>query len=158
MTDYSDISWEDTKDPAALNTNPEVYKQYSRDFVRTPFQWDSSRYSGFTEGNVSWLPLNPNYRALNLKSQKEGEKSHWKLYQQLIKLRTHPTMLHGTFRPMTFGPNVVAYLREYPNSETFVVVLNIGKLREIIDLSLFLTLPEELVVEATGIRSSFAIG
>lgn len=87
MTDYSDISWEDTKDPAALNTNPEVYKQYSRDFVRTPFQWDTQRWSGFTEGNSTWLPVNPNYRALNLKSQQEGDKSHWKLYQQLVRLR-----------------------------------------------------------------------
>ncbi|XP_063700850.1 maltase 2-like isoform X2 [Culicoides brevitarsis] len=158
MTDYSDISWEDTKDPAALNTNPEVYKEYSRDFVRTPFQWDSSRYSGFTDGNTTWLPVNPNYRALNLKSQQEADKSHWKLYQQLTQLRNHATFLHGTFRPMTFGTSVIAYTREHPNSETFVVVLNLGKLREIVDLSVFLTLPDELVVEATGIRSTYAIG
>lgn len=158
MTDYSDISWEDTKDPAALNTNPEVYKQYSRDFVRTPFQWDTSRYAGFTEGNTTWLPVNPNYRALNLRSQQEGDKSHWKLYQQLVQLRRHKTFLYGSFRPMSFGDNVLAFVREYPNSESFVVVLNLGKQREIIDLSAFLTLPEELIVEVTGIRSTYAIG
>uniref|UniRef100_A0A336LW94 CSON001904 protein n=1 Tax=Culicoides sonorensis TaxID=179676 RepID=A0A336LW94_CULSO len=160
MTDYSDISWADTKDPAALNTNPEVYKQYSRDFVRTPFQWDTTRYSGFTEGNSSssWLPVNPNYRALNLKSQQEAEKSHWKLYQQLVQLRQHKTFLHGTFRAMPFGDSVIAYLREYPNSETFVILLNLGKQREIVDLSPFLTLPDQLIVEATGIRSTYAIG
>lgn len=158
MTDYSDISWEDTKDPAALNTNPEIYKKYSRDFVRTPFQWDTSRFCGFTEGNTTWLPVNPNYRALNLKSQKEAEKSHWKLYKQLLELRRHPSFVHGTYRPIAFGNNVIAYLREHPNSETFVVVLNLGKRRENVDLTLFQTLPSKLIVEATGIRSTYVNG
>lgn len=38
MLDFDDISWKDTKDPAACNTNPQVYKLYSRDPERTPFQ------------------------------------------------------------------------------------------------------------------------
>jgi hypothetical protein len=38
MLDYRDISWEDTVDPAACNTNREVYKKFSRDPERTPIQ------------------------------------------------------------------------------------------------------------------------
>ena len=46
MLDNTDISWEDTKDPAALNTNPRVYMQFSRDPVRTPFQWSDEINAG----------------------------------------------------------------------------------------------------------------
>jgi len=159
MTDYTDISWEETKDPAALNTNPEVYRLYSRDPVRTPFQWDSTDdNAGFTTGNTTWLPVSPNYRALNLQSQQEADLSHYKLYQQLAKLRQHKTFLSGNFRPLVFGTSVFAYVRELPGSETFVIVLNIGSQREIVNLNMFLTLPEELEVLATGIRSTYNIG
>lgn len=46
MVDNDDISWEDTKDPAGYNTNPDIYRQYSRDPVRTPFQWDETDNAG----------------------------------------------------------------------------------------------------------------
>lgn len=111
MTDYTEIPWESTKDPAALNTNQEIYKKFSRDPVRTPFQWDTSRYAGFSNGSDTWLPVNPNYRALNLKSQQEAERSHWKLYQQLVELRQRETFLYGNFRAMAFGTKVLAYTR-----------------------------------------------
>lgn len=36
MEDYRDISWEDTTDPWACNSNPIDYKDLSRDPNRTP--------------------------------------------------------------------------------------------------------------------------
>lgn len=38
MTDNRDITWAETDDPAACQTNETVYQLYSRDPVRTPFQ------------------------------------------------------------------------------------------------------------------------
>jgi hypothetical protein len=35
---YLFSSWKDTQDPAACNTNPDVYQKYSRDPERTGFQ------------------------------------------------------------------------------------------------------------------------
>lgn len=156
MTDYKDITWAQTKDPWALLTNPEEYQKYSRDPVRTPFQWSTEPNSGFSEAlhTSTWLPVNPNYVAINLKAQKEADKSHYKLYQKLAKLRQHRTFQRGTFRAIAFSANVFAYTRELPGSETFVVVLNIGGQREIINLDLFLTLPAQLEIVATGIRST----
>jgi len=46
MVDLRDISWADTQDPQACNTNEEVYKELSRDPVRTPFQWDNTDFAG----------------------------------------------------------------------------------------------------------------
>ncbi|KAG4069676.1 hypothetical protein HA402_014699 [Bradysia odoriphaga] len=53
------VSWEDTQDPQAYNTNSTVYHQYSRDPARTPFPWDRSANAcanaGFTTG-PPWIP------------------------------------------------------------------------------------------------------
>lgn len=46
MVDNLDINWEQTKDPAACNTNPEIYHKFTRDPVRTPYQWDDSINAG----------------------------------------------------------------------------------------------------------------
>lgn len=46
MNSNWNISWEDTQDPKALNTNPDVYLQYTRDPVRTPFQWNDDFNAG----------------------------------------------------------------------------------------------------------------
>lgn len=40
------VSWEDTVDTPACNTNSSVYQKYSRDPTRTPFQWDDTKNAG----------------------------------------------------------------------------------------------------------------
>lgn len=41
------ISWEDTVDPSACNTDDPInYVQTSRDPERTPFQWNSEKNAG----------------------------------------------------------------------------------------------------------------
>lgn len=39
-------SWEETKDPWALNVGPERFKAFSRDNLRRPFPWDNSTSAG----------------------------------------------------------------------------------------------------------------
>ena len=46
MVDKADISWEETQDPQACNTDKERYKALTRDPFRTPFQWDSTQNAG----------------------------------------------------------------------------------------------------------------
>jgi alpha-glucosidase len=40
------ISWKDTVDPQGCQAGIEKYEEFSRDPVRTPFQWDDSVYAG----------------------------------------------------------------------------------------------------------------
>lgn len=44
MTDLI-ISWQETVDPQACNTDPTRYHSFSRDPARTPFQWYDQIYS-----------------------------------------------------------------------------------------------------------------
>ena len=46
---------------------PSDFSTYSRDFERTPMQWDNSDFAGFSKSNRSWLPVSPNFKDLNVK-------------------------------------------------------------------------------------------
>ena len=88
---------------------------YSRDNARTPFQWDASPGAGFTTG-TPWLPLNPNYRELNLAAQRGREGSVYEFYRSLIALRKSgeygETLVYGETVPwLPEQHNLMAYLR-----------------------------------------------
>ena len=88
---------------------------YSRDNARTPFQWDASPGAGFTTG-TPWLPLNPNYRELNLAAQRGREGSVYEFYRSLIALRKSgeygEALVYGETVPwLKEQHNLMAYLR-----------------------------------------------
>lgn len=105
------ISWKDTVDPAACNTNPDVYEKFSRDPERTPFQWDDSTSAGFSSNSNTWLPVSPDYKNVNVKLQKSAERSHLKVYLDLLQLRNTKTLMYGELVTKAFSNNVFAILR-----------------------------------------------
>lgn len=135
-----DISFLESDDPQARQTNESVYLQYSRDPVRTPFQWDDTKFAGFsdTEGKT-WLPVNKNYETLNLKAQQEAEKSTYKLYQSLIKLRKENHVLQiGGYEGKTVADRVFGFIRTLKDHKTIAVFVNLGEeatvsLRDLLD-------------------------
>lgn len=105
------ISWKDTVDPAACNTNPDVYEKFSRDPERTPFQWDDSPSAGFSGNAKTWLPVSPDYKNVNVKLQESIERSHLKVYLDLVKLRNSKTLKYGELVTKALTKNVFAILR-----------------------------------------------
>lgn len=97
------LSWNDTVDPKACNTNPKVYESYTRDPERSPFQWDDSMNAGFSTSSKTWLPVADNYKQINVKIQLAATKSHLLCYKNLMELRKTKTMQNGGLR--AFAPN-----------------------------------------------------
>jgi alpha-glucosidase len=82
MTDVA-IPPAEVQDPAEKN---EPGKGQGRDPERTPMQWDSSRFAGFTEG-TPWLRVSADSSTVNVASLSAQSGSVLSLYRVLIGLR-----------------------------------------------------------------------
>ena len=112
MTDTF-LTWEETVDPAACNTDPERYEQFSRDPARTPMQWNNKTGAGFSTTNNTWLPLNPNYPTLNVEAQLAADESHLKVYKEIVKLRNTDTWRYGSYESLPLSNDrVLGFTRQ----------------------------------------------
>ena len=103
--------------------------RYSRDNARTPVQWNDSANAGFTSGNP-WLPLNPNYKEINVASQENDPDSLLSFYKELIALRKNPeykeTVVYGELIPyLEEQHNLMSYYRK--GDKTLLVLGNFQK-------------------------------
>ncbi|CAH0558803.1 unnamed protein product [Brassicogethes aeneus] len=80
-----EVDFDQRQDPQA--TDEKTFKEKSRDFERTPFQWDNSTNAGFNKGNKTWLPVSKNYINTNVELQNTTVDSHLNIYKSLIKNR-----------------------------------------------------------------------
>lgn len=106
-----DISWTDSRDPAACNSNANIYEKFTRDPARTPFQWDSNANAGFSTNSTTWLPINPNYVTVNVESESAQTKSHLNVYKQLVELRNTKTLQYGDLLYGSIGDDILAIKR-----------------------------------------------
>ena len=94
-----------------------------RDPNRTPLQWSAQPHAGFSRAEP-WLPVSPDYLALNAEDQaKDGTSILWQ-YRKLIHLRnTSPILQYGGYRPLeTRNAYVFGYVREYEGYELAVLL------------------------------------
>ena len=86
-----------------------AYKE-ARDNNRIPFQWDSSKNAGFTNGETTWIKVHPNYQEINAEIEIENPNSIFNYYKQLLKLRKNSeysnALVYGKFE---------SYLNEHPD-------------------------------------------
>ncbi|MBQ9065693.1 MAG: alpha-glucosidase [Blautia sp.] len=107
-----------------------LIEKYGRDNARTPFQWNSDRNAGFTEGEP-WLRVNPNYTSINLEAQRNDPDSVYSCYRKMIALRKDPeyedVLVYGDFVPyLEDRHNVMAYFRK-TDDKTILVMGNYQK-------------------------------
>jgi alpha-glucosidase len=67
--------------------------------------------TGFSKSEDTWLPVNPNYKELNLAAQKLADRSHYHVYKQLVAARSNPTIQKGVLRTGVIGDSVFTFLR-----------------------------------------------
>ena len=127
---------EDVKDPVGLVGWP---KEKGRDGERTPMQWDTSKNAGFSTADITWLPVAPNYKTVNVQVETPDPDSLLNWYKQLIEMRaTNPALREGSLTMLDrTNANVLSYVRKgSAASPSVVVALNFTAQPQTISLNL----------------------
>ncbi|MBE8567176.1 alpha,alpha-phosphotrehalase [Vibrio sp. OPT20] len=90
-----------------------ILAQKSRDNSRTPMQWNSEPYAGFSLSQP-WLDVANNYTEINAEQALEDKDSVFYFYKALIELRKRvPVITHGRYQDLLpEHPSIFAYVRE----------------------------------------------
>ncbi|MEB7504335.1 alpha-glucosidase [Arthrobacter koreensis] len=104
----------------------EALRAMSRDNPRTPMQWTSGPNAGFTAGRP-WIDVNPNHLQINTETDRAAEKSVFRYYQDLIRLRhTHEVVALGDFHlEAPEDPRLFAYRRRLEET-SWLVLANVS--------------------------------
>ncbi|XP_043521918.1 alpha-glucosidase-like isoform X2 [Frieseomelitta varia] len=145
MTDAY-ISWEDTVDPEGCRAGKANYQNITRDPERTPFQWNDTVAAGFSSNSHTWLPVNPNYKTLNLADEKKDKNSYYTLYEKLSKLKKSPHFKQANLVTEVLDEYVFAFARETEKHGSVYAITNFGDEDSTVDLSVFDNIPSKLDV------------
>ncbi|OWR49357.1 alpha amylase precursor [Danaus plexippus plexippus] len=149
MTD-GEVSWEETKDPQACNTDDPVnYWKKSRDPNRTPFHWDNSTNAGFSTGKT-WLPVASNYHKVNLAEQINNTKSHYQFYKDLAAIRKMAAVKYGDVDTRALSETVLVVTRLLPGEQGVLGIVNLSDEDQYVDLTSLRLIPRVIKVRAVG--------
>ena len=97
-------------------------KYGARDHSRVPIAWDDSANGGFNDGHTPWQCVNPKYPEINIKKDIESEKSVYRFYRKLLRIRkTHEEAVMGETREYDHeNRRVIAYTRTYQGKKLFI--------------------------------------
>ncbi len=117
----ADIKPEEAKDPHRTVVQGVLV---SRDPERTPMQWNDRGFAGFSE-KAPWLPINENFKEVNVENERKDSHSMLSLHKALLTLRKkHVPFTKGSYQSLPESTNkVFAYYRK-TEDETFLIVLN----------------------------------
>jgi alpha-glucosidase len=149
-----EVSYEEGQDPSARD--PAIFDQVSRDFERTPYQWDESVNAGFNTGAKPWLPVSEKYLETNLQDEKESNgSSHYKVYQALAKIRSDPILVSGDVEVKAVDEYTLLVKRSNEEA-SLVVVFNVGDAEVTVDVSA--DVAEDNSVQIASVDSSREAG
>ncbi|MFV0288506.1 MAG: alpha-amylase family glycosyl hydrolase [Mycoplasmatales bacterium] len=98
----------------------QLMQRISRDNARSPMQWTSDEYAGFSEVKP-WLLVNDNYKQVNVEQDQKSVKSIYYTYQKLLKLRKQNYQL---IKDSSYQCQVIEETGLIIKTEKFKVLLN----------------------------------
>lgn len=155
-----EVSYEQCKDPSACDLGEDYFNTHSRDFARTPIQWDDTVNAGFNQGATPWLPVSSKYLETNVLYQsEEGVKSHYHNYQELLKLRKNEAIVSGKLKYVAFSESVLGVTRTSTDGFSYAFVFNINNVSESVNLTEgFPSIAKQLQVVVASVESSRNVG
>lgn len=112
----------------------EVLRARSRDNGRTPMQWSSEEFAGFSD-KEPWISIPDNYRSINAKAERRDPDSVYAFYQKLIRLRKERSVIADGQIEFLFRehPDVMAY-RRYNEQEEILAFHNLTEKEVVLPL------------------------
>ncbi len=94
----------------------------NRDVVRTPMQWDSGKNAGFSTSDHTWLPVNPDFKTVNVASEAGQPDSLMNTVLDLLRIRASEPALHSGSLLLLDGlpAGILAYQRRWGGDEIAV--------------------------------------
>ena len=94
----------------------------SRDNARTPMQWNSNSFAGFSDVDP-WIELNPNYSKINVENDINSDFSIHDYYKKLIKYRKGNEIVRdGDFKEIGLeDSDIFSYTRTYKGKTLLVL-------------------------------------
>ncbi|MCB1155964.1 MAG: alpha-glucosidase [Leptospiraceae bacterium] len=101
-----------------------------RDNARLPMCWDDSKYAGFSI-TEPWLPLNQDFKTVNVYEQQKDPQSLFHTYQKLIRLRKEKEVLRsGKIQILEKNHKSILSFLRYTEKESFLVLINFSKKKQ----------------------------
>jgi alpha-glucosidase len=97
MVDQDPKTVEEVKDPVGRTGWP---KDKGRDGERIPMPWNADTDGGFSTAKTTWLPVEYDYRTLNVAVEDRNPNSLLNYYKTLIRLRKQDAQLRDHARPL----------------------------------------------------------
>ena len=123
---YEDVQTVYNYKHSNLKKSPEerlrILWRSSRDSARTPVQWSGDDTAGFTTG-TPWLPVNENYKEINVEREEGDPNSLLNFYRKAIALRKSlPAVRYGEYREyFKRSKKLYVYTRKTDEEELLVI-------------------------------------
>jgi len=99
----------------------------SRDNARSPMQWNLNKNSGFTNGKP-WIPVNDNYKIINVSSQLKDSNSTLNYYKEIIALRkTNSTLIYGEYKDLKPDHPQFFIYKRWDENHNFLIIHNFSE-------------------------------
>jgi len=137
MTNFSLKSIAESKDVETMNGWRQAQKRgesedeflrkanyAGRDNARTPVQWSAGQGAGFSSASP-WMPINPNYSAINVSDQEKDSNSILNYFRRMVKVKkSYSALVEGDYKPLdSQSKEIFLFFREKPG-EKLLVALN----------------------------------
>lgn len=114
-----------------------IASHHSRDNARTPMQWNHDENAGFST-EKPWMPVNENYKIVNVKDEEKEYGSILNFYKRLIAFRKsgeyNEILTYGDFKPMYEEEyHIFAYNRSY-GDQKLVLICNFSSEEKSVEL------------------------
>ena len=96
---------------------------FTRDHARTPVQWRNAPNAGFTEGDKTWLKVNPNFKDINVENDAQNPDSILNFYKKMIQFRKNNLLLvYGDYKDIApLDEKIYAYTRTLGDDKMLIV-------------------------------------